>query len=154
MSERWQPRPYQVRAVRKMVSEPAFGLFLHPGLGKTSIALAAFEVLRRKGYVKKLLVVAPLRPLQLTWPAEIERWSEFAGLRVAMLHGPKKDRALREEADVYLVNYDGLYWFSGQPKELWPDMLVADESTRLKHSRTQRFKLMREMLPSFRRRYI
>lgn len=154
MNEPWRPRPYQKRAVQLMLGLPAFGLFLHPGLGKTSIALATFEVLRRKGFVKKLLVLAPLRPLQLTWPEQIERWSDFAHLRVAMLHGPKKEKALRADADVYLLNYEGLYWLSTQPSELWPDMLVADESTKLKHPRTQRFKTLRDMLPRFKRRYI
>ena len=154
MSVSWTPRPYQVRAVKKMIAEESHGLFLHPGLGKTSIALAAFEVLRARGYAKKLLVVAPLRPIQLTWPAEVERWKQFSHLRVVTLHGPKKDRALREDADVYLINYEGLHWLSCQPSELWPDVLVADESTRLKHPRTQRFKTLREMLPRFKRRYI
>lgn len=153
-SEHWKPRPYMVRAVKKMIGEPAFGLFLQPGLGKTSISLAAFEVLRQRGFVKKLLVLGPLRPLQLTWPREVEKWHEFSHLRVVLVHGPKKEKALREDADVYLLNYEGLQWFSSQPKALWPDMLVCDESTRLKHPRTQRFKTLKAMLPSFKRRYI
>ena len=154
MSEHWTPRPYQARAVKKMISEASHGLFLQTGLGKTSISLAAFEVLRRRGFVKKLLVVAPLRPIQITWPAEVARWREFEHLRVATLHGPKKARALRSESDVYLINYEGLNWLASQPPELWPDMLVCDESTKLKHARTQRFKTIREMLPRFSRRYI
>jgi len=143
-----------IRATKLMISNPACGLFLQPGLGKTSISLAAFEVLRSKGYARKLLVVAPLRPAQLTWPAEVEKWTEFSHLRVRVLHGPKKDKLLREDADVYIVNYEGLYWLSCQSPSYWPDMLVCDESTRLKHPRTQRFKTLKQMIPKFRRRYI
>ena len=92
-----------------MLSRPAAGLFLDPGLGKTRCALKTFEVLRAKGYVSKLVVVAPLRPCYETWPEEIDRWG--FDMRVAVLHGKDKERALADRtADVYVVNYEGLEW--------------------------------------------
>jgi len=96
-----------------------------------------------------MLVVAPLRVARETWPAEVAKWSEFAGLRVALLHGPKKDDILRSSsADVYLINYEGLPWlcnnYFGRPLPF--DVIVFDELTRLKNAQSGRSKALRPHL--------
>jgi hypothetical protein len=153
----WQPHAYQRRAVAFLVARGAAGLFLDPGLGKTSITLAAYQALARAGVARRMLVVAPLRPAYEVWPAEAAKWREFAGLRVTVLHGSRKDRLLEEPADVFVVNPEGLGWLTAAVQEKrfkLPDVLVVDESTYFKHTRTLRSKLLRALLPRFRRRYI
>lgn len=160
MSEPFKPHDYQKTAIKFMVSRPVAGLFLDPGLGKTAITLAAFKTLRAIGAVKRLLVIAPLRPAYQVWPAEVERWAEFNDLRVVVLHGPEKAERLKQDADVYVINPEGLPWFfrataRPSPRDPWRfDMLVVDESTRFKHANTQRFKEIKPYLPMFQRRYI
>lgn len=123
------------------------------GLGKTSITLAAFKVLRKAGLVNRMLVIAPLRPARSVWPGEAAKWDEFADLRVRVLHGPKK--SLKGESDVDVINPEGLPWLFGAVGNVLPwEMLVVDESTRFKHSATLRFKTLRPHLCRFRRRYI
>lgn len=147
-----------MRAVKWLLERGAAGLFLDPGLGKTSITLAALDVLREKGLMRGALVIAPLRPCYLVWPAEVQKWADFAHLKVAILHGPKKEEALRSRADIYVINPEGLRWLFlkiGLGRDNWPfDVLVVDESTKFKHTNTQRFKELREPLRRFRRRYI
>lgn len=142
------------RAVKFLLQHGAAGLFLDPGLGKTSIVLAALKILKAEGIVGKTLVVAPLRVAHLVWPAEARKWTDFHGLKVVVAHGPKKAEALRDpEADVVVLNVDGLAWLTTQPG--WKfDALVVDESTMFKNPGTQRFKIMRKLLPMFRRRFI
>jgi SNF2 family DNA or RNA helicase len=144
------------RAVKLMVSQGAAGLLLDPGLGKTSISLAAFKILKRRGLVDRMLVIAPLRVCYLVWPEEAKKWTDFHGLKIAVLHGRKKMDALRGDADVLVINPEGLPWLVDHANAMrpWPDMLVVDESTRFKHTRTKRFKLLKKLLPRFRRRYI
>lgn len=106
---------------------------------------------------KSLLVLAPLRVCYTSWPQEVAKWDDFKHLSVGILHGPKKDKVLREKHDVYLVNYEGLEWLLGELstfKKLPFDMLVVDESTKLKHTNTKRFKLIKPWLPRFTRRVI
>lgn len=145
---------YQEEAVRFMVTRPAAGLFLDPGLGKTLCTYSAFHVLRKAKKVKTMLVVAPLRPLYQTWPQENEKWG--FGFEVALLHGKKKVQALRTPADVYLINYEGLEWLARMMQELNLsfDMVVFDESSKLRNTQTKRFKLLRAILKWFKRRYI
>lgn len=148
------------RAVKFVVSRPCAGLFLDPGLGKTAIVLAAFKLLQKKGALRnhKLLVIAPIHCVYNVWPFEASKWADFEDLRVVVLHGPHKQERLREEADVYVINPEGLPWLERQTKgrKGWelPSMLVVDESTKFKNGTTQRFKLLKPMLDSFQRRVI
>ncbi len=149
-----------------MLQEPAFGLLLDPGLGKTSITLAAFDILKKEGIVDHLLVIAPLRVAYDTWPEEIAKWKDFNHLTHTILHGPKKEERLTAfKHDVYLMNPEGMSWFCDTEKRKgrkkvahrklqgrW--MLVVDESTKFKHTNTARFKDMKRIMDHFDRRYI
>jgi len=151
----WRPHAYQVSGIKILLSQGSAGLFLDPGLGKTSICLAAFKILKAKGYAAKMLIVAPLRPCYKVWPDEIKKWAEFNELTYAILHGPKKDAFLANDVDITIINPEGLQWlFAPQTKRPAFDILCVDESSKFKSSTTQRFKLLKPLLPSFARRWI
>lgn len=152
---KYVPRVYQKRGIKMLLEKPHAGLFLDPGLGKTSTVLAAYKVLRARGFVKKLLVVAPRRVCLLVWPKEAAKWDDFKDLRVHFLHG--KGRDLSVDADVYLINPEGLEWLFDELLDArrWPfEWLVVDESTKFKKTNTKRFKLLRNFLHRFLRRTI
>lgn len=151
----WQPKDYQLRAIKMMMQQGAVGLFLDPGLGKTSTCLAALNILLGKGIVKKALVIAPLRPCYKVWPDEIKKWDNFKHLKFSILHGKDKEKALAADADVYIINPEGLAWlFQATRKRPQFELLIVDESTKFKDSTTQRFKALKPFLPSFARRWI
>jgi SNF2 family DNA or RNA helicase len=152
---KWTPHPYQMQAAPFMLERDAAGLLLAPGLGKTSTTLAVIRALQATKQIKAALVIAPLRPMQATWPAEVAKWDEFKLMRVRILHGPKKAERLAEPADVYVINPEGLDWlFQAQHGELPFDALVVDESTKFKNHASSRFKLLKSQLRRFKRRYI
>jgi SNF2 family DNA or RNA helicase len=144
---------------------------LDPGLGKTSITLAAIKLLKQKQVLDKVLLIAPLRVCYSVWPKEVDKWTDFGGIKVAVLHGPKKDEALKSEADVYVINPEGLDWLlqvkktktaTGKTKvdvdlrrfkALGFDTLVVDELSKFKHTNTNRFKALKLVLNTFRRRW-
>jgi SNF2 family DNA or RNA helicase len=138
-------------------------------LGKTAISLAASKILIDKNLVKGVLVIAPLRPARLTWPAEVQKWEQFKDLDMVLLHGKDKDKLLAEKHDIYVINPEGLPWlfeptFDKRSAKIKPallsklmqkfDMLIIDESTKFKSSSSQRFKIMKATLTAWRRRYI
>lgn len=153
-SIRYTARKHDAEVIRHLLQRPCGGVIGDPGTGKTGQVLATHTTLLKKNLIDKLLIFAPLNPIHETWPAEIEKWG--FPLTHAILHGSKKDEALRTDADVYLINYDGLEWLSANHRELlkrgkrW--WAVFDESTKIKHTNTKRFKLLRPMLPRFGRR--
>jgi SNF2 family DNA or RNA helicase len=157
----WTPHDYQVKAMRWLLSHAGAGLFLDPGLGKTSINLGAIKVLLQEGELPNgALVCCQLRPLYNVWDSrnpesEPAKWTDFHGIRFEMLHGPGKDEALRRKANVYLINPEGLDWYFSKIKtERLPQLFDLDESTTFKHTNTTRFGLLRGWLPRFRRRWI
>ena len=152
----WHPHNYQTKAMRFLLEHAAGGLFLDPGLGKTSVVLGAAKVLRKEKLLQRVLVIAPLRVCYRVWPAEQQKWTDFAGLRVVVLHGAHKEEALAQEADFYVINPDGLPWLinSGAMKRLAPDTLVIDEGRRFRRTNTRTFKLLRPLLPKFKRRWL
>lgn len=140
-----------------MIRQGCAGLFLDPGLGKTSISLASFNILKTKGYVKGMLVIAPLRAVYNVWPNEGRKWIEFMDLSVGILHGDDKLETLHKKYDIYVINPEGIAWLVDVllKKKEWPfDMLVVDESTKFKDATTQRFKAIKKILAKFKRRYI
>src|SRR5712664_1723554 len=154
---RWVPHDYQRKAIRFIIDKACAGLFLDPGLGKTSIMLAAFKIMKAKGYVKRMLVITPLRPMQSTWPGEVAKWDEFNGLHLNVLHGAGKELFISDGPayDIDVINPEGLPWLFSYPMKWWPwDVLCVDESTRFKHTNTQRFHMLKPHLEKFHRRYL
>lgn len=151
----WSPQPYQLRALRIMMKQGSVGLFLDPGLGKTSTCLMAFKILKAKGLVKKALIIAPLRPMRKVWPDEVKKWADFADITYTIVHGGNKEAALAQDVDLYIVNPEGISWlFDAKRRRPEFDVLIVDESTKFKNSSTQRFKVLKPHLASFSRRWI
>lgn len=162
-AKKWAPWDYQKRAVKFLLEHAAAALLLDPGLGKTSISLAAFSFLQKRKVASKALVIAPLRACYQVWPKEADDWSDFNHLKVVVLHGPHKEERLQEEADVYVINPEGLEWlvFGGKGgkfnskrwKALGFDTLIIDELTKFKTPSGVRFKALKLVLDYFARRW-
>ena len=151
----WEPHKYQKEAVKFLIERGSASLWLDPGLGKTAIVLSAFKALKAKGLINKMLVLAPLRPTYSVWPVEVKKWEQFENLSVGVLHGGKKDKVLRQNHDIYVMNFEGLNWLSSKlnGKQWIFDMLVVDEISYLKNTQTQRFKTLKPVLNKFKRRW-
>lgn len=151
------PHQYQQRAAAFGVENACAGFFLDPGLGKTVIMYMIFKILKDMKMARRMLVVTPLRPMYLTWPAEAAKWDQFRDLRVGVLHGPTKASTLNDDRiDVHVINPEGLQWLFktvDNPEEYW-DILCVDESTKFKHTDTERFRVLKPALERFGRRYI
>lgn len=158
-----KPHNYQRRGVEWLLQHGGAGLFADPGTGKTVITLRALLALRDSKVGRRALVVAPLRVAYKVWPVEAQEWvgsewSRIQDLKIVVLHGKDKEKLLLQEADIYVINFDGLKWlFADNYKRFYQleiDTLVLDESSKLKHTRTQRFKMIKPVLPTFKRRWI
>ena len=162
---KWNPHGYQKKAIKFLLANYSAGLFLDPGLGKTSVTLAAAKILRKEKTLLGLLVVAPLRPARTTWPKEVSKWQDFEDTDLVVLHGKDFSKLCREKHDVYVINYEGLqklFWrkkvgktwqhgLTEDGKALMKNVngLAWDELSKMKHTDTQRFKLVKPHLKKF-----
>jgi len=157
--------------VQFLLEHACAGLFLDPGLRKTSITLGALKILKDEGMLGRVLIIAPLRVCVSVWPEEIKKWTDFHGLTYQVLHGPKKDRQLAEsKADILIINPEGLEWLLkvktekiGNKKVITADVkafkklglsiLVVDEISKFKHYDSNRSQALRLVLNLFDRRW-
>jgi len=146
---------YQDYSANYIINNPYCGLFLDYGLGKTVSALTAIDVLMNELLeVNKVLVIAPLRVAQDTWPNEIKKWDHLKHLRVSKVLGTQAQRlvALRADADIYIINRENVVWLVGHYGRGFPfDMVVIDELSSFKSPKAQRFKILKMIRPLCRR---
>lgn len=148
------PHEYQRKAIDKIVSQPAAGLFLEMGLGKTIITLSAISDLITLSEVHKVLVVAPLRVAQSVWKQEAAKWDHTKHLRCVQVLGSAASRraALARDADVYIINRENVAWLVDELGRGWPfDMVVLDELSSFKSRASARWKAMRKVRGKVRR---
>lgn len=139
---------YQEEAVefliKRTVVQSEFGaaIFADPGMGKTLIAL---EFIRRwesrKGRKAKVLIVAPLRPLLMTWPEENEKWGFNFPIKNLRKPSKEKDR----NHGLYLINPESL----SKAKSTKYDIIIVDESTKFKNWSAQRTKTLRKIVQDY-----
>lgn len=149
------PHDYQDFSIQKIIDNPAAGLFLDMGMGKTISTLTAIaELLHNYFEVTKVLVIAPLRVAKYTWTDEIEKWDHIRYLRTSKILGTKKERlaALEKDADIYLINRENVVWLVEELKDEWPfDMVVIDELSSFKSTKAKRFRALRKVRPFIKR---
>lgn len=101
------------------------------GTGKTKCAIWSYLYLKRQKRAKRMLVVAPLSTLVFVWKREA--FEIDPSIRVNVLHGDAKKRRARlaEDADIYVINHDGLSVISKELEALVAageiDVLCIDE---------------------------
>lgn len=149
------PYPYQTFAIRQILKKPALALFLDMGMGKTAITLTAIDELVNEEFaVSRVLVIAPKRVAESTWTDEAGKWEHLQDLRVVSLLGSVNERevALKERADIYVINRENIVWLVNRFGVRWPfDMVVIDESSSFKNHQSKRFKALRSVRPLVRR---
>ncbi len=78
------------------------------GTGKTLSLLWAVDYMKSQGLLQSLLIVSPLSTLERVWGDEIFR--HFPHLEFVVLHGSadRRRKLLKQPADIYIINHDGL----------------------------------------------
>jgi SNF2 family DNA or RNA helicase len=149
---------YQDYCVEFVENHPEAMLILQMGLGKTIISLTAIWDLMFDSFdVHKTLVIAPLRVARDVWPEEKDLWTHTKDIQMSVIIGSCKERvrALRADADVYVVNRENVKWLSDwleRHKIPWPfDCVVVDELSSFKNYKSQRYKALRKARPFIKR---
>lgn len=153
----YRPHDYQKVAEEKIIELPAVGLFLDMGLGKTVITLTAINRLMYEMFaVSRVLVIAPKRVAEDTWSRESQKWDHLQHLKLSKILGTREQRlqAVNKDADIYIINRENVAWLveECQKKRRWPyDMVVIDELSSFKSSKSQRFRALKKVTPLIKR---
>ena len=137
---KFTPREYQKIMSDFVLERERCNLFVPMGLGKTGATLSAIEELRLVDD-GPVLVIAPLRVAQSTWPDEVKKWKFDLPTTAIVGNAAQRAQALREDSAIYTINYENIpslvEWYKYNPRP-WPfKTIVADEVTKLKGFRTR-----------------
>ena len=163
MEYKFKTKPYehQANALKKIFrSELGHALFMDPGTGKTKIAIDSVASFHQDKKVKKVLILCPINALSV-WPKEFGIHSPITqSIFVRPDTGTSSEKAevfnewvqSTQEGDhfyhidVAVFNYEALIRRNGnQPifeaLSKWkPDMIILDESQKVKTATAQRSK--------------
>ena len=143
------PHDYQQYAIDFIESHPTAAVLLDMGLGKTVITLTALnDLLFDRFEISRVLVIAPLRVAQNTWPQEIGKWEHLNHIRYSVAVGTEKDRfeALRKQASLYIINRENVPWLV-EKTDFAYDAIVIDELSSFKNWSSKRFKALMKVRP-------
>ena len=146
---------YQRRAADFASRAKRCALHMDIGTGKTITALTAIVELLDCFDTRGVMVFGPLRVVTIAWPEEIAKWKFALNVQVVRGTAGQRQRQLRSPAHVYLLNYELLPWWcdfvlaeTKAKRQVRQDMLVLDESSRLKAHDSARFKALKPLVDS------
>lgn len=150
---------YQKNAANTQCRLPHSMLWMSMGLGKTVVTLSSILYLTQIGFLRGVLVIAPIRVAQTVWDQEALKWSHTKDIKFSKVLGTKDQRirGLLKKADVYLINYENLRWLSevlhtyfiSKKKSIPFNGIVFDEVTKCKDTTTERVKSFMKIINYF-----
>lgn len=150
MPIRLKPFQHQIKAYNLSLINPNFALLMEMGTGKslTSVAIAARRY--QRGEIKRLLIVAPTSVCPV-WPEEF--LAAEIMYKIAVLEGPIQQRIKKLESlsqwtdflQVAVINYEATWRMIDTLLAWKPDMVIADESQRIKNPSAQQSKAMHKL---------
>jgi hypothetical protein len=155
-------RSYQQRAATYLYERDAAFSIAPLGAGKGAATLTAFADLVRDKHRRHALVIAPKLVATTVWPQEVASWPHLQHLRVAVLDGsPERRRELLATAparEVTVIGVDLVPWLvseltgvaDGHPLF---DLLIIDETSRLKDPNGKRARALLKVAKRFRTRW-
>ena len=153
----YKPHEYQEFATAKLLEQDSVGLFMDMGLGKTVCALTAIEdLLYNKFDAERVLIIAPLRVAESTWPTEVEKWDHLNRIKIIPILGYERNRirALACKGKVFTINRENVVWLVNYLGKNWNfDTVIIDELSSFKSAKSRRFKALRKVRPLIKRIY-
>lgn len=150
---KYKAHDYQRFATEFVLEHPYCGLILDMGLGKSVITLTAlWELILDRFDCGRVLVIAPKRVAEDTWPKELAKWDHLKGLTYSLVMGSEKRRreALQKRAFLYIINRENVSWLVDSCH--WNfDTIVIDELSSFKSSKAQRFRALKKVRPQVKR---
>lgn len=152
----WPHPPYWEKVMRHQIATAAFCTLHHRcfvfneiGTAKTASVLWAADWLKEAGVLQgPVLILSTLSTLHQVWAEGIK---ELFGrkYRSIVLHGGRKKRfdMLREQADFYILNHDGLKVLGETlSRDLRFKLVVVDEGAEFSNDQTARWEALNRFL--------
>jgi SNF2 family DNA or RNA helicase len=154
-------KSYQREAIKYSLDRDGSYLALYMGLGKTVCALTVAHTWMDTCTCHGILYVAPMNVCLTVVEAETKLWKHLKNLKVVFVHGPDKLDILNSQADIYVINPEGIKWLHSvlhrRLRHVHPvfpfNGLIVDEGTKFKTAGVQ-WRKLKGMYPIFNKRIV
>lgn len=147
------PFQHQVLGFNVGITIPHSALLMEMGTGKTLTTVAVIGHRARVDDVRRVLIVAPAAVVPV-WPREFAEYAAF-DVDVAALQGPVTkrvkrlqefpDRGVSDTVQIVVINYEAVRLMIDELAAWKPDMIVCDESQRIKGPGTKQSKAVHKL---------
>lgn len=118
------------------------------GTGKSLAALWAYDYLKSCHAAHRVLIIAPLSTMERTWADEV--FKNFPHLDFRVIYGSRSRRLklLESEADVYIINHDGVEIVADELAHRDDiDLIIVDEIAQVaRNAGTDRWKALNTVI--------
>lgn len=140
---RFKPFEAQIQSASFLSMNPRCFCLNSMGLGKTVTSLWAYDYMRHIKQVRRALIICPLSTMERTWADEI--FKTFPHLDAVVVYGSreKRKKLLKQDADLYIINTDGIKTIVDDLKERDDiDLIIVDEIAMFRNASTDRWKTL------------
>ena len=143
-----KPYRHQILGFNRCMRNAGYGLLYQVGLGKSLTAIAAVGARYQRGEVKRLLIVCPLA-VQSVWERECRSLTIDNSVRLLEGSIVKRLDMLRsfpaDGLQIAVINYEGARIMADALIKWKPDMLIVDESQRIKNVQSKQAKAVHKI---------
>lgn len=140
---RFKPFDAQIESASFLAMNPRCFCLNSMGLGKTVTSLWTYDYMRHIKQVRKALIICPLSTMERTWADEI--FKTFPHLDAVVVYGTreKRKKLLKQDADLYIINTDGIKTIVDDLKDRDDiDLIIVDEIAMFRNASTDRWKTL------------
>ncbi len=142
-------RNYQRKIVNKALNNNEYAIFADTGLGKTVMGL---EIANN---FNKTLIICPLSIIKTAWIDDCNKFYPDKKI-VSLWNKSKKERikVLNEEADIYVINFEGVKLIYNELILKGFDCCIVDESSKMRNLKSQITTTLLKLKENIKHRYI
>lgn len=146
MRYKFKTRPYahQLKALKRAIRQRHIGILWEPGTGKTKFVVDWSCALHQAGQLDRVLIIAPLSVVGV-WEEEYETHAPIS-YDLSFIDRKTKSIPVRsKQLHIVVVNYDIIWRRPELVTKYRPQMVVADESHKIKKPSARRSRFVRSL---------
>lgn len=137
---RFSPYLHQLKICSFLTTNKRAFCLADMGTGKSASVIWSVDYLFKAKKIKRVLIIGPLSNMKSTWVEDF--FAINPQYRVTLLHGDKEQRKklAQDRNPIHIINHDGVEVIQDTLLKNKYDVVVVDELTAYKNSKSDRFK--------------